>query len=318
MRTYLFFLFLAALFFISCRTTSSGTRQVDQALTGRQTIPQATFIHQRIYVNLPINGGDSIRLYTDTGGGKLIFGNTVDKLGLPIDTLEGGMEMVELGPWLEQWNIPPTVGGHFVYREENTIPEEPDGLLGANWFADKIWHFDYQEQTLSSIQAVNWDALDQRHTVPLGFMSDSLGHHLTHFPRIPIVVAGETIQTLFDTGAMVWLSESAQDDFEGEVIGTSFIIASIFDRWEEEYPEWPVIRGADRMLDTDMIQVPKVKIGGYEVGPVWFTKRADKNFTEFMSQWMDQPVQGALGGSALRYFKTVLVDYAEEKAWFER
>jgi hypothetical protein len=41
------------------------------------------------------------------------------------------------------------------------------------------------------------------------------------------------------------------------------------------------------------------------------------NFRKWMSQWMDRPVEGALGGSALRYFR-VTVDYPNAVAVFEQ
>jgi hypothetical protein len=65
-----------------------------------------------------------------------------------------------------------------------------------------------------------------------------------------------------------------------------------------------------------MIEVPRVVIAGRAVGPVWFTRRADKNFHQFMSQWMDKRVDGALGGNALSFFR-VTVDYPSAVAVFE-
>jgi hypothetical protein len=52
-------------------------------------------------------------------------------------------------------------------------------------------------------------------------------------------------------------------------------------------------------------------------GPVWFTRRPDPNFHQFMSQFMDRQVEGALGGSALKFFR-VTVDYPRAVAVFER
>ena len=66
-----------------------------------------------------------------------------------------------------------------------------------------------------------------------------------------------------------------------------------------------------------MIEVPKIKIAGYTVGPVWFTRRADKNFHEFMSKFMDKQVEGAIGGNALRHFR-ITIDYPQAKAVFEK
>ncbi len=57
-----------------------------------------------------------------------------------------------------------------------------------------------------------------------------------------------------------------------------------------------------------LIDVPALSLGGHTIGPVWFTRRADTNFHDYISQWMDRRVDGALGGSALRYF-TITLDY---------
>ena len=49
--------------------------------------------------------------------------------------------------------------------------------------------------------------------------------------------------------------------------------------------------------------------------PVWFTRRPDANFYEYLSRWMDQRVDGALGGSVFQYFAMV-VDYPRARAYF--
>jgi hypothetical protein len=65
-----------------------------------------------------------------------------------------------------------------------------------------------------------------------------------------------------------------------------------------------------------IIEVPAITIAGFTVGPVWFTRRPDAAFHEYMSQWMDRRVEGALGGSALRWFR-IVVDYPGARAAFE-
>ena len=55
----------------------------------------------------------------------------------------------------------------------------------------------------------------------------------------------------------------------------------------------------------------------HTVGPVWFTRRPDPNFHQFASFWTDKQVEGALGGSALKYFRVTL-DYPNAVAVFER
>lgn len=64
-----------------------------------------------------------------------------------------------------------------------------------------------------------------------------------------------------------------------------------------------------------MIRVPSVTVAGHTVGPVWFAQRPDSNFRKMMPELMDKPIEGALGGSALQYFR-VVIDYPGAAAYF--
>ncbi|MGA7837129.1 MAG: hypothetical protein WB996_04130, partial [Ignavibacteriaceae bacterium] len=96
-----------------------------------------------------------------------------------------------------------------------------------------------------------------------------------------------------------------------------FIVKTIFEKWKKNHPDWKVVENADKVLNMPMIEVPKVSVGGYNVGPVWFTMRPDNNFYNFMSRWMDKQVDGALGGSTFHYFKIIL-NYPGEYAIFTK
>ena len=65
-----------------------------------------------------------------------------------------------------------------------------------------------------------------------------------------------------------------------------------------------------------MIEVPRITIDGHAVGPVWFAEQPPGSFQKYMAGMMDRPTWGAIGGSALRYFR-VLVDYPAARACFE-
>jgi hypothetical protein len=157
-------------------------------------------------------------------------------------------------------------------------------------------------------------------TVAIGFpMQD--GRPATHFPSIEATLDGETRAFLFDTGATIRLNEDAHRRLGGPAErATSFLVASWFDRLRTGHPDWTVVEHADANVgDEPMIEVPSVTIAGFEVGPVWFTRRADRNFhrPQGMSRWMDRQVDGALGGSLLQYF-VVTVDYPRATATFSR
>lgn len=284
-------------------------------------IEQARFNTNLISVGLVLPSDNTLRFYTDTGGGNSIYYKTVDLLNLTIDTVwvEGRkMEQVNINPLLTNNDVPETIKPLFVQRSENYLNESYDGMLGTLWFADKIWEFRYKEQQLFVMDSLNWGSVNDLRVINLGFLKNETAENATHFPRIPITVGKDTLQMLFDTGARAILSEEAKQVLGNhETVATSFIIASVFDKWRSNNPDWKVIEAGDLHSNQDMIRVPEVSVGNHTVGPVWFTRRDDYNFTEFMSQWMDQKVEGAIGGSFFKYFESIIIDYNEGKAYFD-
>lgn len=136
------------------------------------------------------------------------------------------------------------------------------------------------------------------------------------FPSIDIEVQGKIIPVLFDTGASAWPSDAAKPilGLDGTRVATSFIVASIFDEWRQKNSDWLVIENACTFSNEPMIRVPKLKIGDVIIGPVWFTRREDSNFHNYMSSMMDRKIEGAIGGSTLKYTR-VVIDYPNEVAY---
>jgi hypothetical protein len=196
-----------------------------------------------------------------------------------------------------------------------------DGMLGQEWFAGRVWAFDYPQHRLllHSSNEVMKKAGD-RHRIALGFKTDESGTRLLNFPRVQVLIDGENLDLLFDTGATTTLSDSALSvlkDNRSAERATSFITTTIFEKWRKRHPGWRMMARAEKETGEAMIEVPKITVAGHSVGPIWFTRRRDKNFHEFMSQFMDKRVEGALGGNALRYFR-VTVDYPNAVAQFEK
>jgi hypothetical protein len=190
-----------------------------------------------------------------------------------------------------------------------------DGFLGQDWFARRTWTFDYPGKRL---------LLRATGDVPSGaripFHLPKPGPESAAFGRITIEVDGMPLDVLFDTGATTELvpeALAAIGDGRPSRRATSFMKAAIFDGWRKAHPDWQVISNAEVRSGADMIRVPVVVVAGRKVGPVWFTRRPDRAFDEFMSSLTDAPVVGALGGSGLRYFR-ITVDYAHGVAVFER
>jgi hypothetical protein len=95
-------------------------------------------------------------------------------------------------------------------------------------------------------------------------------------------------------------------------------VASLFDRLRAAHPEWRVLRGASPYRGgAPLLRIPEITIAGHTVGPVWVERRPDRAFEQMARRSLDQPVQGALGGSLFQYFR-VTVNYPDAWASFER
>lgn len=294
------------------------------------TIP-TRFIENMFYARPVTDTGVVLTFYTDSGGGEFIFRSVVDALHLPLihEQIDGkGMDEALPPPFKESASIPLPLereGRLFVMADSERPPVfDPDmsGLLGQEWFADRVWTWDYPGHHLLWRADGDMPSVPAAHRISVGFMSDESGrrHRSQSFARIQANVDGEMLDLLFDTGANTVLTAKALNaihDGHGIHRATSFISQSIFDRWHARHPDWTVIENAEEHTGASMIKVQSLEVAGYTVGPVWFTSRPDRNFTEWMSQWMDRKVYGALGGSALQYFR-LTVDYPDAKAYFER
>lgn len=211
--------------------------------------------------------------------------------------------------------------GKLKVVEDGSLGANHDGFLGGRWFGDKIWGIDYGDQELVLHHELSSQMTSSMNTVPLGFQTTAGGNRTMHFPRMTISVLDRDIDMLFDTGAMATLTADSAPKFAKPIrqsIGTSFMCAEVFDSWRKEHPEWPYIENADAVGGSEMpmLQVPSITIAGLESGSVWFARRPDAAFKEYMSSWMDQPICGAVGGSVLRYFR-LIIDYPKSELWVE-
>lgn len=263
--------------------------------------------------------GETLDIYLDTGGNNFLYADVADRLALERVTLgEGEDTYIEVKfPALaagSEMPLPHTREGRVLLFERDADSEGWSGMLGPEWFGGRCWLFDYPGKHLVLLSRCDERAAGSAHTVPLGF-GDGLW-----FPRIQVTIDGEVIDLLFDTGAMTNLTPTAVKalaDGRAAARATSFIARAVFDRWHRKHPAWRVIEAAEAGTGAAMIEVPQVEVAGYTVGPVWFTVRPDPNFHQFMSQWMDRRIDGALGGNALRQFR-IVADYPHARARFDR
>lgn len=287
----------------------------------------ADFVNNRIHVTPVTESGDSLRLTTDTGGGRfpLLLQPAANRLDLPRDTITLRGRSMPAAPFPEfrsNASVPsPQNQEQFLVLPNQGMAKhlDADGQLGQSWFAGRVWTFDYGAERLLLHNSTESLSFDSEHTIQLAFRTDSTGAHLSHHARIEATIADTTHSFLFDTGATLLLSDNAQRvlDSPGKR-GGNFVIASVFDRWRTEHPDWSVVKNVSGPRgNRPIIQVPSVTIAGHTVGPVWFERQPDRAFHKDGKLSIDQSVEGALGGSLFQYFR-MTVDYPGERAYFER
>jgi len=312
--------FLAA--FLAATASSSRAEQ-----TIGEALP-ADFRDHRVLLVPRLEDGRTLTFFTDTGGGfNAISELAVERLGLPLaEPLQGEngpVPTVAFPGFANNAGIPAPPADNWMERRLVVAPADrmtEDGFLGGRYFGDGIWDFDYAARTLKRQERARaWRGASE---VALGFQTKADGQRTTHFPRIAVIIDCETIDMLLDTGASATLTAASGEFLRrpaGTVIGTSFIVQEIFDRWRSQHPDWPVIEAGDALQGAvfPMIRVPSVTLAGIKSGPVWFTVRPNPNFDEYMSRFMDAPVRGAIGGSALKYYR-MQIDYPGARAFFSR
>lgn len=291
----------------------------------------ARFIGDQIFLEPKFADGSSLTLFTDTGGGMLIKPNMLHKAsevinkttqesfltsdGDPVELQQAFFPEFSAEGWIPGINGLPGLS-FFVFEDTTGLMKDVDGMIGQQWFADRIWTMDYLQNEFYFGCTI--DNLSGSHSCPLAFMENEEGERIVSFPRIQATVDGKIIDFLFDTGATVFLSDDVHNAIEDngpKTRGTCFVTSSLFDEWKRNHPDWLTFENADELLNESMIRVPEVDIAEYKVGPVWFTRRADTNFHDYMSSFMDKKIDGAIGGSLFRYF-SIVVDYPNAVAYF--
>jgi hypothetical protein len=294
------------------------------------------FEADRVFAAPETKTGKSLKIFVDTGGGSnLLCRSAAERIGLAIDPLIlEGEEAAELGenagkatPTFRDDSIPANADGDasFLVIDCSRGPMGSgmgDGLLSSRWFGGRVWTFDYAAHTLA-LEGADWHAPKAVHATPMGLRARSAQGPAFSMPRLTIRVDGHDLDVLLDTGATGHPTAAAEAAQGAAAVdgyrATSFITKSTFDAWRAAHPDWTVVEQGDDIFAPKfvarMIRVPAVEIAGWRVGPVWFTERPDSAFRSMMSSMTDKPVEGAIGGNALKHFKMTL-DYPRGAAYF--
>ena len=299
--------------------------------TRRLRLP-AIYEAGHFYARPETRDGHALRLLVDTGGGGgnglyLLDRALARRFGLPMQACKlGGQSMLLVQPYAfaNGKGLPAapstpcgavamTMPGFRSYGGEN-------GILGAGYLPHFTWTFDYPHRALW-LEGPGWKPSAGMHRLTLGFPRDASGHRTSGFPRITLHVGGQPVALLLDTGATAMPTRGGEKASHIPLVHgmgvTSYITTSMMDRWHREHPHWRIVRDGDKLigrLHARLIEVPRVRIAGWTVGPVWFTERSDHSFA-WMSGMMAGPVVGSAGANIFRHFVMTL-DYPHQAAWF--
>ncbi|GBR68919.1 hypothetical protein AA0312_1142 [Acetobacter tropicalis NRIC 0312] len=256
------------------------------------------------YVTPTARTGYTPRLIVDTGGAG--FGglyalrrDIVSRLGGTVTTckqpdfkvgLVGGISF-RTGAGLPSVTQPRPCGADAVILDADAGVKAADGMLGAGYLSHFIWTFDYPAKKIL-LEPQDWHPDPHAVRVPLSFVHNQNGERGSDFPEVTLMIDGEPVPLLFDTGATAFptpagLTAQHIPTVKGEGV-KSYIIKSVFEKWHAHHPEWRIVENGDSLIQgTRLIEVPEITLGTQRVGPVWFTERPDRNFgLERMSLWM--------------------------------
>lgn len=299
------------------------------AADSAQVIP-TTYEAGHFYAVPETRDGQRLKLLVDTGGGGgggmyWITKAAARRLHLATSTCIVDTNHLTVAPWPDfkpGHGLPSPLPGPCGKVVLINDPYDVDGQLGAGYLPGRVWTFDYPAQRLS-LEKPTWQPDRAAHKTALGFPDDDKGRPITGMARIVVRIDGQPLDMLLDTGA------TAHPTAEGKRVSglptvdgsgvTSYILASVLDRWHRAHPDWRVVEKGDDLFGprhpVRLIEVPQVQIAGWSVGPIWFTERGDQDFHATLDRVMDKPPQGAIGGNVFEHFRMTL-DYPQRTAYF--
>jgi len=180
-----------------------------------QTVVPTRYVSDRFFAAPVTQQGDTLLLLMDTGGGNVFVPKSaLVRMGITpkfVQVAEGDT-VWDGGPFpgfKSGASIPPALGTPRarIFGYGNGLPGEMAGagMVGHNWFAGRVWVFDYPHHQVSYFENAPPPKAFGSHTIPM-----TLKKPLTRDdPRIQVIVAGDTVDMLLDTGATSELSSEA-------------------------------------------------------------------------------------------------------------
>ena len=175
-----------------------------QPVLGRPVIIPTRYSADRFLAVPTMEKGGNLTFFTDSAGGTFIFAATAERLKLATVEMPGEerattkMRLAELPAFRPKTAIPAPLGvkGGRLFVFSSKASETPeffkqcDGMLGQQWFAGRVWTFDYPGQRLLWRAPGDLPRHEAEHEVKLGFKTSRSGARETNFARLPAKVDG--------------------------------------------------------------------------------------------------------------------------------
>src|SRR5580765_7780791 len=152
-------------------------------------------VENRFYAHPVTKDGIELNFYTDSAGGLFMFRSVVDRLHLPTtkrkiedeESEEAGFPDFQPGKGL------PSPLGHdnklFVRPKDKNfidhVGQDVSGMLGQQWFAGRVWTWDYPRCKLLWRAEGDLPKVATAHRIRLGFLTNDQGKRFlnTNFGR---------------------------------------------------------------------------------------------------------------------------------------
>ncbi len=315
---------------VGCASTT--TRGSTPAPSVGDLVIPTKYVADRFFATPILRRGDTATFFLDTGGGTAVWDPYIPYLELKVtDSIVAASGAKSLLTPLPEFrsdaSVPPAIsqsaqGQRLVarpmdWRASNTfaawIGRESQGQLGSVWFKDRVWTIDYPERRMI-LRSTTASASGPGREIPFRWPLDSAGRRVGQWGYVDVVIDGDTVSLIMDTGATIWLTADALRQInDGGPSGraASHISNWLYARLHARHPDWPVIEHAEMWAGLGMIRVPNVSIAGYDVGPQWFSvlggPATPPTATPGAPAWTARQA-GTVGGSILRHF-VVTLDY---------
>jgi hypothetical protein len=261
-----------------------------------------------------------LRLWMDTDGSGFLPDKLIQALGLrSFMVLHHGKHLLVAQPPTFIDRFPAPLGLHggipvtHLGSPERSDPlfQGIDGQLGASWFQDRVWSFDYLRHRVFWYSDGRIPKHDAGNEVPFSFALPPVASlDGSEYPRVEAVIDGATLSMSLDTGASVALSDASLrvlGDGLPAVRGASFVRHDVAASWHRKRPHWRYVADAGQSAGIDLIRVPRVRLGAVTLSNVWFSTRPHDDVFE------GDAVAGKLGGTAFDR-KVLFVDYRKRIA----